>query len=158
MCTTAHYAAREMERSKGVIALAALLTWPAAAHQGEARFTVSAVVPAQVTLTALAAPSRLTVTAADVARGYKDVSAHYRVHTNDRKGYLLRFTARAGLTRQVLVLGLDADVVLRDEQVDIHRPASGGVDFVALGFRFVLEPAVRPGTYALPVHLVATPL
>ena len=147
-----------MKRSKGLVAFVALLAGPALAHQGEARFTVSVVVPVQVTLEAVEQPSALMVTAEDVERGYKDVSARYRVRYNDRNGYLLRLAPRAGLTREVRVRGLETEVLLGDADVEIHRPATGRRSDLALDFRVMLDPFVRAGTYALPVHVAAAPL
>jgi hypothetical protein len=142
----------------GGVVLAALLAGPALADQARARFTVSAVVPKRVTLTALEQPSQLTLSAEDIERGYKDAAARYRVRHNDPNGYLLRLAPRIGLTRQVQVRGLAAEVLLGDEDLAIRQAYTGRVHDFELAFRFVLDPAARPGTYTLPIHVTAAPL
>jgi hypothetical protein len=130
----------------------------ASAEQGQARFTVAVTVPVRVTLEVIEQPAALTLTADDVARGYKDVSARYVVRHNDRNGYLLQIAARPGPAQRVEVHGLGADVVLRDDVVDIHRSGEAFLQDLALQFRFVLTQSVRPGTFELPVNVAAVPL
>jgi hypothetical protein len=142
----------------GVVALAALLAGPALADQARARFTVSAVVPKRVTLTALEQPAQLTLSVEDIERGYKDVSARYQVRHNDSHGYLLHLAPRIGLTRHIEVRGLAAEVVLGDADLAIRQASAGRLHDFELAFRFVLDPAARPGSYALPVHVTAAPL
>ena len=147
-----------MGRSMGVVALAALLAGPALADQARAQFTVSAVVPKRVTLTALEQPAQLTLSVEDIERGYKDVSARYQVRYNDSHGYLLHLAPRIGLTRQIEVRGLASEVVLGDADLAIRQASAGRLHDFELAFRFVLDPAARPGSYALPVHVTAAPL
>jgi hypothetical protein len=147
-----------MWRSMGVVALAALVAGPALADQARARFTVSAVVPKRVTLTALEEPSQLMLSAEDVERGYKELAVRYQVRHNDPRGYLLHLAPRIGLTRQVEVRGLASEVLLGDEEVAIRQASAARRHDFELAFRFVLDPAARPGSYALPVHVTAAPL
>jgi hypothetical protein len=142
----------------GVVALAALLAGPALADQAQTRFTVSAVVPKRVTLTVLEQPVQLMLSAEDIERGYKDVAARYQVRHNDPNGYLLHLAPRIGLTRHVAVHGLASEVLLGDEAVAIRQASAARLHDVELAFRFVLDDAVRPGTYELPVHVTAIPL
>jgi hypothetical protein len=129
-----------------------------AAEQASTRFTVSAVVPQQVSVQAVDQPARLAVTSEDVLRGYKDVSARYEVRHNIADGYLLSLSPRLGVATRVEVLGLDGAIELRDHGVEIHRRRPGGLERLGLTFRFVLDAAARPGSYALPIHLSASPL
>ena len=147
-----------MGRSMGVVALAVLLAAPVLADQAQTRFTVSAVVPKRVTLTVLEQPAQLVLSDSDIERGYKDVSARYQVRHNDRNGYLLYLAPRIGLTRQIEVRGLAAEVVLGDTDLAIRQASAGRLHDFDLAFRFVLDPAARPGSYALPVHVTAAPL
>ena len=151
-----------MKGAAGAIALAlaqVLATAvPAMAGQERASFTVSAVVPVRVTLTALDQPAELAISAADLERGYKDVAATYRVSHNDRRGYLLSLSPRVGVTREVEVHGLAARQLMREESVEIVQPGPPGSRELALGFRFVLDPAAVPGRYPLPVLVTARPL
>jgi hypothetical protein len=135
-----------------------LVAGPALADQQQARFTVAVTVPARVTLEALEPSGSITLSAEDVARGYKDVSASYRVRHNDRRGYLLQIAPRVGLARQVEVRGLGADVVLRDDTIEIHRPGAEFLQDLALEFRLLLDAAAQPGVFPLPVRLAVTPL
>jgi len=147
-----------MGRSMGVVALAMLLASPALADQARARFTVSAVVPKRVTLAVLEQPAQLVLSDADIERGYKDVSARYRVRHNDPHGYLLHLAPRIGLTRYVEVRGLATEVQLGDADLAIRQASVGRLHDFELAFRFVLDPAARPGAYPLPVHVTAAPL
>jgi hypothetical protein len=149
-----------MKGMEGATALVLTLAMavPAMAGQARASFNVSAVVPVRVTLTALDEPSELDLSAADLERGYKEVSATYRVSHNDRRGYVLSLSPRIGVTWEVEVQGLAATLVMREESVEIVQPGSPGSQELALAFRFVLDPAAQPGRYALPVLVTARPL
>jgi hypothetical protein len=149
-----------MKGTAGAIALILALATAAPAMAGEARasFTVSAVVPARVTLTALAQPSELEVSAADVERGYTEIAATYRVSHNGRRGYLLSLLPRRGLTREIEVQGLATTLVMGDEPVEVVQPGPPGSYQLALAFRFALDPAVVPGRYPLPLLVDARPL
>ena len=149
-----------MKGTAGAIALILALatTVPAMAGEARASFTVSAVVPARVTLTALAQPSELEVSAADVERGYTEIAATYRVSHNGRRGYLLSLLPRRGLTREIEVQGLATTLVMGDEPVEVVQPGPPGSYQLALAFRFALDPAVVPGRYPLPLLVDARPL
>lgn len=149
-----------MKGMEGAIALtlALLVALPAAAETASARFTVSAVVPARVTLTPLDEPAELSISAADLERGYKEVAATYRISHNDRRGYLLRLSPRVGVTSAVEVRGLTSAVVMREETVELLQSGAPGVRELALGFRFRFDPAAEPGRYPLPVLVTAQPL
>ena len=138
--------------------LAGALVDPASAGEAQTRFNVTVTVPVHVTLEVIEEPAALTVTDADIARGYKDVAARYRVRHNDRSGCLLRIAPTVGLTRWVEVRGLGADIVLRDDVVDIHLPGDAFLQSLELEFRFVLDASIQPGSYALPVNIAATPV
>jgi hypothetical protein len=149
-----------MKGTAGAIALILALATGAPAMAGEARasFTVSAVVPARVTLTALDQPAELEVSAADVERGYAQIAATYHVSHNDRRGYLLSLLPRHGLTREIEVQGLATALVMGDDPVELVQPGPQGSHQFALAFRFVLDPGVVPGRYPLPVLVTAQPL
>jgi hypothetical protein len=119
---------------------------------------VAVTVPVRVVLEAIDQPSELTLSAEDVARGYKDVSARYRVRHNDRRGYLLQIAPRSGITSRIEVNGLGSEMELRDEALDVRRPGATFEQELRLEFRFVLNAQVRPGTFALPVYVAAAPI
>ena len=136
----------------------AMASCPASGEQGRAQFTVAVTVPVRVVLEVIEQPTELTLSAEDVARGYKEVSARYRISHNDRNGYLLRIAPRSDLARYIEVRGLGANVVLSDDGVDIAQPGDDFQQELALTFHFELSEASHPGTFDLPVSLDAIPL
>jgi hypothetical protein len=140
------------------IILAAACALSAAAEQRSTAFTVSVTVPARVVLDVIDQPAFLELTPRDVERGYKDVSARYRVRHNDRNGYLLEFSDVSPVARWIEVRGLDRDVVLRGDPVAIRRSGAAFEQDLSLEFRIVLDPATPPGSVALPLRVAATPL
>ena len=147
-----------MLRLLGAVLLVSLVTGTPAYGQQRAQFLVQATVPARVTLATVEQPTRLWLTEDDVARGYKDVSARYRVASNDSRGWLLRLSPRLGVTAQVEVRGLAAPLVLGEHGVEVYQPRASEPRHLELDYRFVLEPGTQPGSYELPIHLSATPL
>ena len=148
-----------MLRSLGTVLLLALVAGAAArADQERATFLVSATVPARVTIEALEQPTRLVISAEDVRRGYKDVSARYAVSQNTERGWVLQLAPRIGITRQVEVRGLSTDVVLRDESVEVYRAGVDAREDISLEYRLLLAADASPGTYDVPVHVSAVPL
>jgi hypothetical protein len=145
-------------RLGGVLILALAATTAANAAGRQAQFIVQVTVPARVTLEATGQPTHLLLSATDIERGYKDVSARYVVSQNTGRGWLLSLSPRLGITRQVEVRGLSRPVVLGEHGVEVHQPRSRGAQTLALDYRFVLAPDARPGRYELPVHLSAAPL
>ena len=131
---------------------------PVSGEQGQTRFTVAVTVPVRVVLEVIAQPTELTLSAEDVARGYKDVSAQYRVRHNDRNGYLLQIAPCGSLAEHIEVRGLGAELLLSDDVVDVHQPGDEFQQELALQFRFVLDAAALPGTFDLPLNVAAIPL
>jgi hypothetical protein len=142
-----------------IAALALLAAIPLAAEGGDvhASFAVSVVVPARASLETLAQPTLLSVSEDDVARGYVDVAALYRIRNNDPAGYLVRLAPRTGFTSTIEVSGLASDVVMRDEVVEVTQPASLQPQDLNLQFRLMLQPGATAGVYPMPLHVsVAT--
>ena len=148
-----------MARSFVALVLAAVAAGAAfGAETRQAQFIVRVEVPARATLSAVEQPTQLRISAEDVARGFKDVSARYVVESNTAKGSLLQFAPRLGIARQVEVRGLRSPVIVQDETVEVHRPRATEPESITLHYRFVLEPDAMPGSYELPIHVSATPL
>jgi hypothetical protein len=145
-------------RSSIAALILAIASCPVSAEQGRAQFAVAVTVPVRVLLEVIEQPTEITLSAADVARGYKDVSARYRVRHNDRHGYLLQIAPRTGITSRIEVHGLGAAMALRDEVVDVRRSGDAFEQELSLEFRFVLDASVRPGTFELPVNVAAAPI
>ena len=95
----------------------------------------------------------LSVSPGDVARGYLDVDAAYRVSSNDPSGYMVRLVPRIGLTSSVEVAGLSMPIVMTDQSVEVIQPAARRPRTLALRFRLVLNDDAVPGTYAMPVQV-----
>jgi hypothetical protein len=138
-------------------ALALLAAIPMAADAGDVRaiFTVSATVPARVSIEAISQPQALSVSAEDVARGYVEVAAVYRVRNNDPAGYLLRLAPLTGLTSSIEVDGLGSAIMVDREVVEVTEPAALQARHLNLRFRFLLDPAVPAGVYPMPVQVSA---
>lgn len=148
-----------MLRSLGAVLLLAVVAGAdARADEERAAFLVSATVPGRVTIEAIEHPARLVISAADISRGYKEVSARYVVSQNTERGWVLRLSPRIGITQQVEVRGLSSDLVLGDQGVDVHRPGTAAREHISLDYRLVFHADAQPGTYDMPVHVSAMPL
>jgi len=130
----------------------------AVAGDAQAHFTVTAYVPPRASLERIVHPAQVAVSMRDIARGYLDLAAVYRVSSNDPAGYVVRLAPRTGLTRAIEVSGLATPVVMRDEVVEVAQPAALRPQELSLNFRLLLDAAAVPGTYELPVHLVVRAL
>lgn len=138
--------------------LALALAAPAQADPAASRFVVSVTVPERVSIEALEVPRRLLVTDADIARGHARYSARYRVSAQAHHGWLLRLSPRLGPASYVEIRGLAHPLRLGDEEIEVYRPAAEEPEGLALDCLVVLEPGAKPGSYPLPVHVLATPL
>ncbi len=129
------------------------------AEMASANLQVSVYVAPRITVEAIGPTEAVVLTAADLALGYKDVSASYRVDHNDAHGYLLQFSERTGFTRAIEVRGLGAPVKLGVFGATV--PQFGGPQRAAeldLHYRLHLAAHARPGEYLLPVAVSASPL
>lgn len=140
------------------VATAALAAGAAFGDEGRSTFQVSLVVPTRVELQAVGEPASVTVTAADLARGYLDVSARYHVSLNDRRGYLLQIAHLGGVAREVRVSGLGGTVVVAGDTVAVHQGGQSFEQDVALEFRLVLDDRAQAGRFDWPVALSVEPL
>ena len=143
-----------MKPGVGVVVLL-VATTPLAAGAGELRtqFSVTATVSPRASIEPLSQPAQLSISQADVERGYVDVAAAYRVSSNDPSGYMVRLAPRTGLTSSVEVAGLSTPIVMTDQSVEVIQPAALRPQTLALRFRLVLNHKAVPGTYAMPVQV-----
>ena len=142
----------------GVVVMAGLLPALAEAGSGDAKLTVTATVMKHASLTVLAQPASVIVTAADIVRGYVDVPspAHVAIQSNSQSGYMLMFASEGEFLRQTLVRGLDNDVQLDTVGGGVARRAEGrGMSKATLDlvFRFILSDSAKQGVYAWPMRL-----
>lgn len=99
---------------------------------------------------------QLTVTPADVERGYVEVSAasRFTVATNNPAGYILEFQPRSAIFRSVAINGpgVNAEISPGGGSV-IQAGGGGGVarTQVELSYRFYLAEGVQAGSYLWPL-------
>ena len=134
-----------------------LLAFVAALHLGTARAeTVSANLLVSVQVLPHAQlqtdASPVSISAADVQRGYRDVSRHYQLRTNAPDRVVLQLNPRVGLTDSIDIQGLQAPVRMGDTSLEITQPLAR--EFT-LNYRLWLSAGALPGDYALPVQVAA---
>ncbi|MDE2606907.1 MAG: hypothetical protein KGL68_13390 [Burkholderiales bacterium] len=146
------------------------LTWLAAvlfgcgsahAENAQALLHVSAVVARHADVS-IAQPASITVTAADVARGYLDLPVPVRVvvRGNMAEGYCLLFERSGNEVGEVQVLGLGRPLVVGADEAMSERPAPGRGfwrEQLSLQFRIALAPQAVPGEHAWPVRISLMP-
>ena len=130
----------------------------AVAAPDEASFAVTATVVARVVMTADYQAPTLTITPADIDRGYVDIPAASRitVRCNALSGYLLTFAGEADYYSQVVVTGLTTPAIVSGQGGWLQQPYSQGTSAMQLSYHFVLSQAARPGVYPWPLELSAT--
>lgn len=115
-----------------------------------ANLQVSVRVLPHVRLQADASP--VAITAADIRRGYLDVSRRYTLQTNAPESVVLQLNPRVGLTDSIDVEGFQAPVHMQDSSLEITQPLAR--EFT-LNYRLWLNAGAMPGEYALPVQVAA---
>ena len=135
-------------------ALAATTISPATDAASVGQLSVSAYVPSRVVSRVEQQPAALTITAADVARGYVEVPAgsRLRVTSNDPAGFVIDFFPRLPIFTAVHVSTRDGSARLGPDGGGIveHRHRGRNVP-LELSYRFELADNVKPGTYAWPL-------
>lgn len=152
-----------LQRKLMVAALVAALSLASApavedaqAAQKSAGLHVSATVIASARLLMDHQQAQLSVTSADIARGYVDVPAgsRFSVATNSRTGYFVDFHPRVGVFTAVQIEGLSAPVQLGADGGTVAQSAAGSPKLPhELSYRFYLGPALNPGNYEWPLLL-----
>jgi hypothetical protein len=130
--------------------VAALHLGTARAEMASANLQVSVRVLPHAKLQADVSP--VSVTAADVQRGYLDVSRKYQLQTNAPDRVVLQLNPRVGLTDSIDIEGLRALLHMQDSSLEITQPLAR--EFT-LNYRLWLSAGANPGLYALPVQLAA---
>ena len=135
-----------------------LASWlhPAAAAESAttAQMPVAARVLPHVRLEPVdpVATTTVTVTPADLARGYVDVAHRYTVRTNAPERVRLRFQPQATCARSITIEGFGGAVPLRDESVELSPRPGRELSFTV---RLWLPAGVAPGECPSPVQVVA---
>lgn len=134
-----------------------------AADAVESKLVLTATVLKHASLQVVSQPGSVSVTTADLARGYVDVpaTAQITVKSNTQDGYLLTFASQGDFFRHAMIRGLGSDVQLGPDGGGVAQKATGrGMTRTELdlGFRFVLSASAQQGVYAWPMRLSVTPL
>jgi hypothetical protein len=97
----------------------------------------------------------LTITQADVKRGYVDVSGatHLHVQSNVRGDVFLNFHLVAAVFDKVKITGLIGTVELGSTGGTMRQPNVMPQMELYLSYRFFLVPGVRPGDHPWPLAL-----
>lgn len=154
-------------RRPAALLLAGLLAWlalaPAVQAEGDRlRMQVSARVVKHASLRALAQPATLTVTEADLARGYIELPAgtELAVRSNSQDGYLLLFEQRSPLLRAFVVRGLEREVEVGAGSGMVALEAIGpgmAQRQHRLGYRLLLAEDARAGIHPWPLQVSVLP-
>jgi hypothetical protein len=134
--------------------LLALTIVPAAvAAERTASLAVSVQVVARTAMERLDAPETVVLTPEDLAKGYREVDASYRVHASGTSRYLLNIAPRTGLATSIDIEGLGSPVRLEQSDIAVLQTTQARVRELRLRFRMELRPGLAAGTYAFPVLL-----
>lgn len=131
----------------------------AGSTSASARIDFKVVIPVMLRVHTVSQDRELSVTPADVERGYVDVprATRLEVTSNSAGGLLVRLgfdrtllsRVRASLAGQAL----EAD---SSQSLPLHAAKLVGAP-LEVGYRLYLAPGTRPGTYAWPVSLALDP-
>lgn len=148
-------------------ALAAVLSFASApngnlshaAGPSSGKVTVSARVVPQSQLKLLYQKSEITITTADIKRGYIVIRAasKFQVKNNNPQGYLLIFQGATNLFKAIHVKGMGNELQLESGGGFVLRPYMKSNETVELSYRFFLSENVQPGTYKWPLTISAQP-
>lgn len=171
--TSAHLASglhlQRRMRVSAAIAVALAAGTPAgsitaeAAETASAKVTVSATVLRHASVRVLTAPQTLSISEADIARGYVDVPVPSRleIRSNSPSGYVIAIESAADFSRGTEVRGLGDMVSFGPFGGVLHVKGGGhgmNVIPVELNYRVLLSDVARPGVHPWPVQLSVMPL
>lgn len=139
------------------------LSLNAMADPGATSLALNATVRKHASLQVLAQPASVTITAADIARGYLDVPgpAQLAVRSNTAGGFMLLFVNLGDFVRQVRVKGLGSEVQLGAGGGVVTHAATGrgmNTTLLELGYRFELTASAQLGIYVWPMQIAVQPL
>ena len=127
--------------------------------QASASLDFQVKIPSVLRVKFLTQPSSLTIDETDVARGYVDIRPEKRmeIFTNNRDGFLVTLRGRFDVVRKVLIHGLSnvVEIDAVDAGATVQHRSRMADSSLALGYRFFLSPAAKPGTYPWPMAISA---
>ncbi len=133
----------------------------AGARDAHSDFSVSVLVRPAARIELQSAPAGLTISTADLRRGYVEVSqpTQFTVRSNSRSGYALEILTVAPVLSSMVVEGLSSDLALGAEGgTVVQRWQKPQAVTLSLKFRFQLAPGLSAGSYPWPVRLAVHPL
>lgn len=143
-----------------LLATVAIGTVPAFADSTSAKMNVSVQVIARAIVSVDDQPSAVTITAADIARGYVDVPAPIvvRVRTNSRQGYMLQVENQSETFSSIELSTTNIAMNVGTHETWIQRPYVAGGDVLPMRARLHLASAATTGSFSLPMAFSASPL
>jgi hypothetical protein len=133
----------------------------AGAKDVHSEFTVSATVRAVANIEMQSVPPTVTISAADLKRGYVDVPQPTQalIRSNSQSGFALEILPVTNLASSMVVEGLNTDLSLGAEGgTVVQRWEKPQAVRLSLKFRFALAPGLKAGEYPWPVRLAVRPL
>ncbi len=150
---------REVAVAVIATALSTLLTSTALADSATATLSVSVRVKANAVAQLESAPAGITVTEADISRGYVDLTGPIRVRVRSNSPRYLLTVTRLNEAFGPLSLNWEGGSMrVMASEAWAARPSVPGGDSLVLQGRLSLPPSILPGTYDLPFGITATPL
>jgi len=153
---------RYLTRIATALALCAVLGAMPQAQAGTARadIQVSVTVVARTLIDSESSPRQLEVSAVDVARGYVEVqgATSLLVTNTNRRGYVLSVWPQVPVFSTVVVRSGDSQAELGADGGEIFERRWGKMLPLALDFRFMLAPGVKPGVYPWPLSFQVSSL
>jgi hypothetical protein len=147
-----------------ILFLAPAIGVPAEARDAQTRFAVTATVEAVVRVDTRSVPNLVEVSAADVERGFIDVSEplRLRVYSNS-PGCALDIVTVTPMLSSMILKGLGSDQRLGSAGGTVverwtPRTDRRAATELTLRFRLVLGPTVVPGSYPWPLRVFVRPL
>jgi hypothetical protein len=146
---------QNLARIATAFAVCAVLGAMPQAQAGPARadIQVSVTVMARTLIDSESSPRQLEVSAVDVARGYVEVqgATSLLVTNTNRRGYVLSVWPQVPVFSTVVVSSGDSQAELGADGGEIFERRWGKMLPLALDFRFMLAPGVKPGVYPWPL-------
>jgi hypothetical protein len=133
----------------------------AGARDVHSALSVSVTVQPVAKIEYESAPVGLTISAADLQRGFIDVRqpTQFTVRSNSPSGFELEVLTVAPLLSSMIVAGLNSDLELgADGGTIVQRWQKAQSVNLSLKFRFALAPGLVAGDYPWPVRLAVRPL
>jgi hypothetical protein len=134
----------------------------AGARDVHSDFSVGVTVRAVANMEIKSAPAGLTVSSADLERGFIDVTQPMQltVRSNSPSGFALDvLTVATPMVSSMVVEGLNSDLAMgADGGTIVQRWEHPRAVNLSLKFRFALTPGLAPGEYPWPLRLTVRPL